>query len=97
VHVAVAELPVGEGVARHRLHLHVDGEEIVAGVAARACDLVHEHLGVEALAHEAAVVVGEARDHGLDLALRPPSRAALDVVACLSVCSSFSAGMNPKI
>ena len=70
VDVAVAELPVGELVARHRLHLHVDGEQVVAGVAAVRRDLVEEHLGVEALAHQAAVVVGEAGEHGLDLALR---------------------------
>jgi len=68
VEVAVAELPVGEGVTRHRLHLHVDGEEVIAGMAARLGDLLHEHLGVEALAHQPAVVVGEARDHGFDLA-----------------------------
>jgi hypothetical protein len=70
VHVAVAELPVGERVAGDRLHLHVDGEQVVAGVAAVLGDLLDEHLGVEALAHQAAVVVGEAGDHGLDFALR---------------------------
>jgi hypothetical protein len=66
-------------------------------VAARLGDLVHEHLGVEALAHEPAVVVGEARDHGLDL-LRGHHRAQR--FACehaLSVCSSFFGRMNPKI
>ena len=33
VEVAVAALPVGVGVALDRFHLHVDGEQVVAGVA----------------------------------------------------------------
>ena len=41
-------------------------------------DLLEEDLGVEALAHEAAVVVGEADEHGLDLALRHQRLAALE-------------------
>jgi hypothetical protein len=34
--------------------------------------LADEHLGVEALAHQAAVVIGESGDHGLDLAFLHP-------------------------
>ena len=68
VEVAVAELPVGELVAGHRLHLHVDGEQIVAGMRAMLGDVFHEEFGVEALAEEPSVMVGEADHHGLDLA-----------------------------
>ena len=69
VEVAVAKLPIGELVPRHRIHFHVNGEEIVAGVRALLGDVLHEHLGVEALAHQAPVVIGEADDHRLDLSL----------------------------
>ena len=66
VHVAVAELPVGEVVAGDRLHLHVGGEQVVAPVRAVGRHLVEEHAGVVALAHEPAVVVGEPDDDGVD-------------------------------
>ncbi len=57
--VAVAFLPVREVVARNRLHLHVDGQQIVAGVGPRLDDLRDEVFGLEAFAHQAAVNVGE--------------------------------------
>ena len=62
--------PSSRTVARDRLHLHVDREEIVAGVRAVRRSLVDEQLGVEPLAHQPAVVVGEADDDGLDSAAR---------------------------
>jgi hypothetical protein len=64
--VAVAELPVGELVAGDGLHFGVGGEQVVAGVGAVGGDFVEEVLGVEALAHEAAVVIGEGGDDGID-------------------------------
>ena len=68
VEVAVAELPVGVLVAGDGVHLHVDGEEVVAGVGAGGRDLVEEEAGVEALAVKAAVEVGEGEGDGVDLA-----------------------------
>jgi hypothetical protein len=68
VKVAVAERPVGEAITRDRVHLHVDREQVVAGVRAVLADLLDEHLGVEALAEQPPVMVGEAGDDGLDLA-----------------------------
>src|SRR5207253_7671048 len=69
VEVTVAELPAGEFVAGGRIHLHVDGEEVVAGMRPMLGDVVDEHLGVEALAQQPAVVVGKTYNDGLDLAL----------------------------
>ena len=68
--VAVAALPVREPVARDRLHLHVDGQQVVAGVAAVRERVLEEEVRVEALAHEAPVVVGEDDEDGVDLAVR---------------------------
>ena len=68
--VAVALLPVRERVARDRLHLHVGREEVVAAVRAVRRGLVDEQLGVVPLAHQPAVVIGEADDDGLDFAAR---------------------------
>ena len=69
VEVAVAELPVGEFIAGDRIHLHVHGEQVIAGVRAVVDHAVDEHLGIEPLAEEPAVVVGEADDDRFDLAL----------------------------
>ena len=44
-----------------------------------AADLLDEHLGVEALAQQPPVVVGEADDHGLDLVLRDQSAQLLEI------------------
>src|SRR5581483_5985722 len=68
VHVAVTLLPARELVPGDRLHLHVDGQQVVARVRAFACDDVEEEAGVEALAGEPAVRVGEAGDDGVDVA-----------------------------
>ena len=67
VEVAVAEVPAGECVARDRLQLHVGGEQVVAGMGAVARDLIEEEVDVDPLAGEAAVVVGEADDDGVDV------------------------------
>jgi hypothetical protein len=68
--VAVAEVPAGEPVARHRFELHVGGQQVVAGMGAVAGHLVEEELTVDALARQPAVVVGEADDHRVDGAAR---------------------------
>ena len=67
--VAIALFPARRLVAGNRLHIDIVGKKIVAAVRflVRAVD---EELGVEALAHEAALHVGERRDHRVDLARR---------------------------
>ena len=65
--VTVAELPIGELVAGDRLHLHVDGEKIVAAVGTIGGAAFEEELGVEAFTHEAAVEIGEDHEDGVDL------------------------------
>src|SRR5207302_138180 len=77
--IAVAQLPIGKAIARDRSHLHVDGQQVVAGMGTVAADLLDEHLGVEALAQQPPVVVGEADDHGLDLVLRDQSAQLLEI------------------
>ena len=52
VEVAVAEFPVGIAVAGDRLHLHVDGEQVVAGMGADRVGVIEEEPGVEALAEQ---------------------------------------------
>ena len=70
VEVAVAQLPVGVGVPGDRLHLHVDGQQVVAAVGPVVGDLLDEMVGVESLAVDPAVVVGERHHHGVDVAGR---------------------------
>jgi hypothetical protein len=69
VEVTVSELPVGEFVTGNRLHLHVRREEVVAAVRPAVDDIFHEHFGIETLAEEAPVMVGEADDDRLDIAV----------------------------
>ena len=63
--IAVALVPARRRVARHRLHVDVVGEQVVAGVrlGVRAVD---EILGLEALADEAALHVDHGHQHGID-------------------------------
>ena len=65
--IAVALLPIGDRVARHRLHVDVVGEEIVAAMRflMRAGE---EIFGVHALADQPALHIGEANDDRVDLA-----------------------------
>ena len=67
--VAVPAFPAGHLVAGHRVHVHVDGEQVVApfGALTARCRL-NEELGVDTLAHQAALHVGEGDDDGVDLA-----------------------------
>ena len=67
VEVAVAALPVGEAVARHGIHLHVDGQQVVTCVGAVVQALLQEEPGVESLAQQPPVTVGEGDDHRVDL------------------------------
>ena len=67
--VAVALVPGGGLEARDRLHLHVDGEQVVAGVPLVAGGLEEEAAG-DPLADQPALHVGEGGDHRVDLAAR---------------------------
>jgi hypothetical protein len=66
--VAVATLPRGHRVAGDRVHLDVDGEQVVARLGAVGDDVLDEVVRVEPLALEAALHVGEAEQDGVDLA-----------------------------
>jgi hypothetical protein len=63
--VAVAELPRRRRIAWDRLHLHVDGEQIVAGMHL-VRRLLDEEAPAHALADQPALHVGEAHQHGVD-------------------------------
>jgi hypothetical protein len=67
--IAIALRPGRRLEARHRLHLHVDGQEIVAGVPF----LVHrleEVASGHPLADQPALHIGERGHHRVDLAAR---------------------------
>ena len=77
VEVAVALLPARERIARHRVHLHLEREQVVAALhPVPRVHLLEEELGVKALAHQPALHVGEGDDDGVD-------RAGLDLCAQL--------------
>ena len=71
--VAVAGLPVHEREALGRVHLHVRAEEVRAEVGAVVDDAVEERLGLDALAHEPALHVGDRDDDRVDPALADPA------------------------
>ena len=66
--VAVAFVPRGRGEARDRLHLHVDREQVVAGVPL-VLDRIQKEPAGDPLADQPALHVGEGGDDGVDLAV----------------------------
>jgi hypothetical protein len=72
--VAVALLPARHLVARHRLHLDVVGQQVVAGMGLVVGGL-DEILGMEALADQPALHVRKCGDDGVDGTGRLPARA----------------------
>jgi len=66
--VAVALRPGGHGVALDRVHLHVDGQQVVARLGAVPGHLVEEVGAGEALALQPALHVDQAEQDGVDLA-----------------------------
>ena len=66
VKIAIAQFPIGKAIARHRLHLHVRGEEVVTGMGAPVQRRFEEKIGVEVLAREAAVVIGKGQHDRVD-------------------------------
>ena len=67
-HVAVAAFPGRHRVAGDRVHLDVDGEQVVAALGAVLGKFLEEQPRRHALADETALHVGERDDHGVDLA-----------------------------
>ena len=71
VEVAVPALPRRELVARHRVHLHVEREQVVAALGAvPVLDLLEEEVSVQALAEQPPLHVGERHDHRVDRLIR---------------------------
>ena len=69
VEVAVAAGPVGHLVAGDRVHLHVDRHQVVASLGRLAVvGGLDEVFGIDALAHESALHIGEGDDNGVDRA-----------------------------
>ena len=64
--VAVAGLPRGHRVAVDRVHLDVDGEQVVAGLGAVLDHVLHEVRADQPLALQAALHVGEDEEDGVD-------------------------------
>ncbi len=67
--VAVAARPRGHGIAVDRVHLHVDGQQVVAGLGAVGDDLVEKEARVHALALQPSLHVGQAQQHRVDAAV----------------------------
>jgi len=68
--VAVPLRPTGEGVARHRIHVHVARQQVIAGVHPLLRHLVEEEGGRDSLPHQAPVHVGEGHHHRFHIAVR---------------------------
>ena len=66
--VAVPAFPRSELVAVDGVHVDVDGEQVVARLAAVREHLVEEVTSVQALALESSLHVGEADEDGVDVA-----------------------------
>ncbi len=67
--VAVAGRPRRHRVAVDRVHLDVDGEQVVARLGVVGQHLVQEVLGAAPLALQASLHVGHGHDHGVDRAV----------------------------
>ena len=69
--VAVALLPARDLVARDRVHLHVQGKQVVAALdRVLGLDLLDEELAVEPLSEQAPLHVGEGDDDRVDVTAR---------------------------
>ncbi len=66
--VAVAAIPGGNLEARHRLHLHIHRQQIIADVHL-VDDVVEKEMPGHPLANQAALHISHAHEHGVDLAV----------------------------
>ena len=64
--VAVAAFPIRHGVARNRIHLHIERQQIVATLDAMVDDVLEEVLPLDALADQPSLHVGEGGDDRVD-------------------------------
>src|SRR4051794_7407930 len=64
--IAVAVLPVRHLIAGERLHIHVEGEEVVAALHAVSRHLIEEILDLDPLAEQPPLHVGECSDDRVD-------------------------------
>ena len=78
LHVAVALLPRRHRVPVDRVHVDVDAEQVVAALRAVIDHHVDEVLGVQPLALQPALHVGERDDHGVDRAVVDQRRQLVD-------------------
>jgi len=65
--VAVAAFPRGDPVAVDGVHLHIDGEQVVAAFRAVRQHVVQEMRRVDPLALQPPLHVGDRDDDGVDL------------------------------
>src|SRR5690606_31333625 len=98
--VAVARLPGGHGVAVDGVHVGVDGEQVVAALAAVPEHLVEEEARGEPLALEPPLHIGKGQDDSVDLTARDEGAQFLDAEWWCAVChgeppSASSAGREP--
>ena len=63
VKVTVTQLPVGKFVTGHRLHFHINRQQVVTAVGSLPHDLFQKEFGVKTLAHDPADMIGKADDN----------------------------------
>ena len=66
--IAKSLLPARELEPFERVHLHVDGEQVIAAMRAVRRAVAQKEFARNALADEPAVLIGENDDDGIDLA-----------------------------
>jgi hypothetical protein len=93
LHVAVALLPRRHRVAVDRVHVDVDAQQVVAALRAVVDHHVDEVLGVQPLALQPALHVGERDDHGVDLAVPDQGRQVVDGEQPWMACGHESASL----
>ena len=64
--VAVPALPARDRVAGHRVHLHLEREQVVAALGPVLPDPVEEEIAVKALPQQPSLHVGEGHDDGVE-------------------------------
>ena len=78
--VAVAFRPRREGVAGHRIHFYVAGEEVIAGMHAVFQDFIDEEASDQTFADQSSIHVRKRGDDGVDLVVgyEPFERVGID-------------------
>jgi hypothetical protein len=79
VEVTVAKFPIGILEPCHRLHLHVDRQEIVTTVSPVLDDIRDEERRIDSLPMKPAVVIRECHDDRIDVIRSDQGIQALDI------------------